>query len=135
MLAEFQIDHIAIRTRDVAGTQEFFSRVFGLAVGERAAERRRIPGCWLYSGDRPVVHIIGSHGFGIDHAAEAFDHVSFRLTDIDGFLNRLDRLGIRYTTADREDYRERSVFLRAPGGPLLEVLFDVPARTGDDSLH
>ena len=54
------LDHVTIRTGDIAGTRAFFETVFDLTVGERPAAIRRIPGYWLYADGKPIVHIIGS---------------------------------------------------------------------------
>lgn len=121
-----QIDHVTIRTRDIAGAREFFRTVFDLEAGERPAAIRHIPGCWLYSEGKPIVHIIGSHGSGEDRAAEAIDHVGLRMTDYTGFRAKLDRLGIRYSPMDLADIGERRLFLHMPGGPLLEAVFSEP---------
>lgn len=121
-----QLDHVTIRTRDIAATRDFFTQVFGLAPGDRPALIRRIPGCWLYAGAAPIVHIIGARGHGLDRAPEAIDHVGFRLTGYADFRAKLDRLAIRYSTMDLADLGERRLFFRAPGGPLLEAVFAEP---------
>src|SRR5882724_13573235 len=75
-----KLDHVTIRTRDLQATRNFFLSVFDLKEGERPlAIQRRIPGHWLYSEGHPLVHIIGSQGHGSDRAAEAIDHVGFRM--------------------------------------------------------
>ena len=129
-----QLDHVTIRTRDIAGTRDFFRTIFDLELGDRPAAIARIPGCWLYSQGRAMVHIIGSHGIGSDRAAEAIDHVGFRLSDYAAFRARLDGLGVRYQTMDLADIQERRLFLHAPGGPLLEAVFfePVPEEKGGD---
>ena len=121
-----RLDHVTIRTRDIAGTRDFFRKVFDIEEGERPQAIRRIPGTWLYSEGQPVVHIIGSHGFGIDRAAEAIDHVGLRLEGYGAFRAKLERLSIRYSTMDLADIQERRLFLHAPGGPLLEAVFSEP---------
>ena len=122
-----KLDHITIRTRDLPATRDFFLKVFDLTEGERPlAIQRRIPGHWLYSEGHPLVHIIGSQGQGIDRAAEAIDHVGFRMQGYAELRNKLDRLGIRYSTMDLADLEERRLFFRAPGGPLLEAVFSEP---------
>jgi catechol 2,3-dioxygenase-like lactoylglutathione lyase family enzyme len=122
-----KLDHITIRTRDLPATRSFFLSVFDLREGERPlAIQRRIPGHWLYSEGHPLVHIIGSQGSGSDRAAEAIDHVGFRMEDYAGFRNKLDQLGIHYSTMDLADLEERRLFFRAPGGPLLEAVFSEP---------
>jgi glyoxylase I family protein len=120
------LDHVTIRTRDLETTRSFFLTVFGLEEGARPLAIRRIPGHWLYSEGRPVVHIIGSHGYGIDRSAEAIDHVGLRMEGYADFRKKLDRLGIRYTPMDLADIQERRLFFHAPGGPLLEAVFSEP---------
>lgn len=121
-----RLDHVTIRTRDIAAARDFFRTVFELEDGERPRAIRGIPGFWLYSEGQPLVHIIGSGGTGFDQAAEAIDHVGFRLEGYAAFRARLDRLGIRYSLMDLADIQERRIFLRAPGGPLLEAVFSEP---------
>ncbi len=122
-----KLDHVTIRTRDLPATRDFFLKVFDLTEGERPlAIQRRIPGHWLYSEGHPLVHIIGSQGQGIDRAAEAIDHVGFRMQGYAELRNKLDQLGIRYSTMDLADLEERRLFFRAPGGPLLEAAFSEP---------
>jgi catechol 2,3-dioxygenase-like lactoylglutathione lyase family enzyme len=120
------LDHVTIRTRDLKATRSFFLTVFDLKEGERPLAIRRIPGHWLYAEGHPLVHIIGSQGYGIDRSAEAIDHVGLRMTSYAEFRRKLDGLGIRYSLMDLGDIQERRLFLRAPGGPLLEVVFSEP---------
>jgi len=120
------LDHVTIRTRDLQATRSFFLTVFGLEEGERPLAIRRIPGHWLYSEGRPLIHIIGSQGHGIDRSAEAIDHVGLRLEGYAAFRQKLDQLGIRYSTMALADLQERRLFFHAPGGPLLEAVFSEP---------
>ena len=121
-----KLDHVTIRTRDLQATRSFFLTLFDLREGERPLAIRRIPGHWLYSEGHPLVHIIGSQGSGFDRAAEAIDHVGLRMEGYAEFRNKLDQLGIRYSTMDLADIGERRLFFRAPGGPLLEAVFSEP---------
>jgi catechol 2,3-dioxygenase-like lactoylglutathione lyase family enzyme len=121
-----KLDHVTIRTRDLQAARSFFLKVFDLEEGERPLAIQRIPGHWLYSDDHPLVHIIGSQGYGNDRSAEAIDHVGFRMQGYAEFRNKLDLLGIRYSTMDLADLGERRLFFRAPGGPLLEAVFSEP---------
>ena len=121
-----KLDHVTIRTRDLQAARSFFLKVFDLKEGERPLAIHRIPGHWLYSEGHPLVHIIGSQGYGNDRSAEAIDHVGFRMQGYAEFRNKLDLLGIRYSTMDLADLGERRLFFRAPGGPLLEAVFSEP---------
>lgn len=118
-----QLDHVTIRTRDLPAARTFFMDVFELQERPRPAAIRHIPGHWLYSDDEPLVHLIGSHGDGNDQAAEAIDHVGFRLTGYGAFRQKLDRLGIQYSPMELPELNERRLFFRTPGGPLLEAVF------------
>jgi catechol 2,3-dioxygenase-like lactoylglutathione lyase family enzyme len=118
------IDHITIRTRDLTGTKEFFLEVFDeLEEQDRPRAIQRIPGHWLYADGKPIVHLIGSRGHGLDGAPEAFDHVGLRLEGYSAFRNKLDELGITYSTMDLPELDERRLFFRTPSGPLLEAVF------------
>jgi glyoxylase I family protein len=121
-----KLDHVTIRTRDLQATRSFFLTLFDLEEGERPLAIHRIPGHWLYSEGHPLVHIIGSQGYGIDRAAEAIDHVGLQMKGYADFRDKLDRLGIRYSTMDLADLQERRLFFHAPGGPLLEAVFSEP---------
>jgi catechol 2,3-dioxygenase-like lactoylglutathione lyase family enzyme len=121
-----KLDHVTIRTRDLQATRSFFLTLFDLEEGERPRAIQRIPGHWLYSEGHPLVHIIGSQGYGIDRAAEAIDHVGLRLEGYAEFRKKLDQLGIRHTPMDLADLQERRLSFRAPGGPLLEAVFSEP---------
>ena len=123
------LDHITLRTRNLPGTRDFFVELFELEEKPRPKEIQHIPGHWLYAGDRPIIHLIGSygsHGNGQDRAAEAFDHVGLHLEDYTGFRSRLDHMGITYSLMEVPELDERRLFFRTPGGPLLEAVFHEP---------
>jgi glyoxylase I family protein len=125
------LDHVTIRTRDLQAIRSFFLTVFDLEEGERPLAIRRIPGHWLYSGGRPLVHLIGSQGNGIDRSAEAIDHVGLRMEGYANFRKKLDQLGIRYSSMDLADLQERRLFFHAPGGTLLEAVFSESVPQGN----
>lgn len=125
------LDHVTLRTTDLARTRDFFLSVFDLKEGTRPAAIQRIPGHWLYAGDEPVLHLIGSQGNGIERAAEAWDHAAFRLKDYAGFKARLEAMAIPYSPMDLPDIHERRLFFRAPGGPLIETVF----KGADNDLY
>lgn len=117
------IDHVTLRTRDLCGTRDFMMQVFGLEEGRRPMEISGFPGCWLYSDGLPLVHIIEAHGSGLLRASEFIDHVGFRMGNYDAFKAKLERLSIAYRTMEIPSINERRIFLRTPGGHLLETVF------------
>jgi catechol 2,3-dioxygenase-like lactoylglutathione lyase family enzyme len=130
------LDHITVRTRDLPGTKDFFLKVFDeLEERERPKAIHRIPGHWLYAGDRPIVHLIGSNGRGMDGAAEAFDHIGIHLDGYAEFRTKLETLGIRYSTMDLPELDERRLFFRTPSGPLLEAVFHEPTLHAQEPIQ
>ncbi|KQV80041.1 VOC family protein [Rhizobium sp. Root1220] len=122
-----KIDHVTLRTADLEATRQFLEAVLGLKPGHRPAFS--FPGYWLYEGDDPIVHLIPGGGRMTGHDAEIIDHAGFRLHDYHGTRTRLEARGIGYSTMDLPDLGERRLFVRTPGGILLELVFrtELPA--------
>lgn len=115
------IDHATIRTADLEGTRHFFETVLGLTVGPRPDFG--FPGYWLYADGQPLVHLIPSRGGPVDRAGEALDHVGFRLEGRDAWAAKLSALGILWSPMELPELGERRLFIRTPGGILLELVF------------
>ncbi len=115
------IDHVTLRTADLEATRTFLETVLGLTVGYRPPFP--FPGYWLYEGDEPIVHLIPGGGRMVGRDAETIDHAGFRLSDYAGSREKLETLGIRYSTMDLPDLGERRLFVHTPGGILLELVF------------
>lgn len=127
------LDHITLRTRNLGATRDFFLQVFDLEERERPKAIQRIPGHWLYSEDKPIIHLIGSQGYGLDGSAEAFDHIGLRLESYGAFRAKLESLGISYSKMDLPELMERRLFFRTPSGPLLEAVFTEPKTESDET--
>jgi catechol 2,3-dioxygenase-like lactoylglutathione lyase family enzyme len=115
------IDHATIRTADLEGTRQFFETVLGLTVGPRPDFG--FPGYWLYAEDQPLIHLIPGRGGPVDRSGEALDHVGFRLENRDAWAAKLSALGIRWSPMELPELGERRLFIRTPGGILLELVF------------
>jgi catechol 2,3-dioxygenase-like lactoylglutathione lyase family enzyme len=126
------IDHVTLRTADLEQTRAFLEAVLDLKVGYRPAFS--FPGYWLYEGDDPIVHLIPGEDRTVGRDAEAIDHAGFRLDDYDGTRTKLDALAIRYQTMDLADLNERRLFIRTPGGILLELVFVRVLRNSGNHL-
>lgn len=121
-----RIDHVNIRTSDIAATAAFFRDVLGLRVGDPPRlDPARFQ--WVYAPDgAAVVHVTidpeapppgaaGSTG-GLDHAA-------FLCSDLAEMQARLDRAGATYETKGRPDGTLTQLFVTEPNGVLLELNF------------
>jgi len=115
-----QLDHVTLRTADLEGTRQFLQDLLGLTVGYRPDFG--FAGYWLYNDGGPVVHLIPGGGRAIGRDSEAIDHIGFRLEGYDAFRARLDDDGIVYSTMDLVELGERRLFVRTPGGILLELV-------------
>lgn len=115
------LDHVTLRTRDLAATKDFLESLFSVKPGYRPDFP--FPGYWLYAGGEPVIHLIPAHSGASDAGGEAIDHVGFRLEDYGAYRAKLDGMGIKYSRMDMPELGERRLFVRTPGGILLELVF------------
>lgn len=116
-----RLDHVTLRTADLDVTRTFLQDLLGLAVGYRP--NFGFPGYWLYHGDEPIVHLIPGDATSSGRIGEMIDHVAFRLEGYASFRQGLDGKGISYSTMDLPDLGERRLFVRTPGGILIELVF------------
>ncbi|MFP3542464.1 glyoxalase [Rhizobium sp. SIMBA_035] len=121
------IDHVTLRTADLEGTKVFLEDLLGLTVGARPDFG--FPGYWLYDEGEPVVHLIPGAGATVGRDAETIDHVGFRLRGYQVFRKKLDDAATAYSTMDLPELGERRLFVRTPGGILLELVFREDAKT------
>ncbi len=116
-----QLDHVTLRTADLEGTRHFLQDLLGLTIGYRPDFD--FPGYWLYQGQEPIVHLIPGGGLPVGRDAETIDHIGFRCEGYASFRQRLDDKAIPYSTMDLSDLGERRLFVRTPGGILVELVF------------
>jgi catechol 2,3-dioxygenase-like lactoylglutathione lyase family enzyme len=130
-LALDYLDHVNLRTRNVAALTRFYRDVLGLMPGDRPAFP--FAGAWLYLGDRPVVHLVELVAGAIDDAAQAraaspgpvsLSHFAFRgRGPADAFMARLDAAGVAYRVGALPGSGIVQVNLQDPDGNDLHVDF------------
>lgn len=120
-MSPVHLDHATLRTHDLEGARAFLEAVLGLEAGYRPDFG--FPGYWLYAGGEPVVHLIPGDGIPVDRRGELIDHVGFRLEGYEAHVARLERLAIAYSRMELPELGERRLFVRTPGGILLELVF------------
>jgi catechol 2,3-dioxygenase-like lactoylglutathione lyase family enzyme len=145
------INHVSIRTTDLAATRAFYVDLLGLKEGPRP--EFPFPGHWLYQGPTDSYANAAVHLIGIDphdrsglegylgernetllRGSGAVDHVAFIATDLAGMLERL--------RVARVEPRQRTVpgvglhqlFLDDPSGVMVELNYAVAEKQALDGL-
>ena len=118
-----RIDHINIAAPAalLAEVRDFYCAVFGLDDGPRPDFG--IPGHWLYSDGKPIVHLLESAQHTGSATPYHLDHVAFELQGLAAFTARLDALGVSYFALPNQVTRMTQVFLKDPCGIGLEANF------------
>lgn len=118
-----QIDHINIRASEplLERVKAFYCDVLGLEEGFRPAFASR--GYWLYSADRPIVHLSQGGQELSDRAPAHLDHVAFRSAGLAAFTARLRDAGIAYRSNYIPELGITQLFFSDPAGTGLEVNF------------
>ena len=124
-MAILDLDHINIRTTELAGTRAFFTEVLGLTVGWRPDFP--FDGTWLYAGDKDVVHLVQvtkAHG---PSNGSALDHFAFTIDDFEDARRRLEAAGIDYRETAAPNGGIRQFFLTELNGVTIELNCRTPA--------
>ncbi|MCH9052100.1 MAG: VOC family protein [Proteobacteria bacterium] len=127
-----KLDHFLVRAADLAATKAFYETVLGLRDGDRPSFP--FPGHWLYLGDSPCVHLVGTSADAAQSAylddggraevnvgSGAVDHIGFWATDLDGMLERLEDLSV--PARRREVPGLVQLFVEDPNGITIELNF------------
>ncbi|MCB1510119.1 MAG: VOC family protein [Hyphomicrobiaceae bacterium] len=89
------LDHVNVRTSRLEAMVEWYGRVLGMPSGERPPFP--FPGAWLYVGDQPYVHLIGTDKEPGAHPDDLkIEHFAFSAQGLSEFTKKLDEAGERY---------------------------------------
>ena len=118
------LDHINIRTTDLAATRAFFMDVLGLTPGWRPDFP--FGGAWLYAGDKDVVHLVEVKTAGAASKGSALDHFAFAIDDYEETERRLQAAGIPYEPAVSPNGGIRQMFVTELNGVNFELNWRPP---------
>jgi catechol 2,3-dioxygenase-like lactoylglutathione lyase family enzyme len=113
------LDHINIRTADLAATKALFVDVLGLSEGWRPPFP--FPGAWLYAGDKDVVHLVKVDRPAADSAGSSLDHFAFDIADYDEALARVEATGLSFRATTTPGTSVKQIFVRDPNGVTIEL--------------
>lgn len=122
------LDHINIRTADLAGTRAFFTGVLGLTEGWRPPFP--FPGAWLYAGDKDVVHLVEVGTAGAASEGSSLDHFAFDISDYDEALRRVEATGLSFRATTTPGGSVRQIFVRDLNGVTIELNWKGPSPRG-----
>lgn len=113
------LDHINIRTADLAATKRLFIDVLGLAEGWRPPFP--FPGAWLYAGDKDVVHLVEVAQPAAASDGSSLDHFAFDISDYDEVLQRVEATGLKFRATTTPGTSVKQIFVRDPNGVTIEL--------------
>ncbi len=102
------MNHFTILTDDVAATVDFYRDLLGLVDGPRPPFS--FPGAWMYSGDAPILHVVGGRKES-ELRAGVIDHMAFSAVGLADTVARLSARGIEYECR------------RLPAGDMWQLFF------------
>lgn len=124
-----RLDHINVRTANLAAMTEWYGRILGMAPGPRPGFP--FPGAWLYAGAFPVLHLVGVETRpGADPGDVRLEHFALAATGLKPLLARLEAAGERYRLNPILDFSVLQVNLWDPDGNHIHVDFDLAEAAG-----
>ena len=118
-----EFDHTTVYVRDVAKSVEFYGKVLGLErIPDPFKDDKHV---WFRAGAHSQLHIVGGATQATPHEIEV--HCAFRVTSLDEFRAKLDRLGVAYRNLNgggkmsvRTD-GVHQIYFQDPDGYWIEV--------------
>lgn len=118
------LDHANIVIADLDKTVGFFTDVLGFTKGDRPDFR--VPGAWLYSQGRPLIHLTQATGFlPAERMSPRIDHIALRVADLDEWRAALDRVrahGIEYQVNTPNDGSDFQLWVAIAPGITVEII-------------
>ena len=128
------IDHILLKTKNLAKMVEFFEQVLDIKKGSRPDFK--FPGAWLWKDNRPLVHLseidddnneqhqyLPHQSLQVSEGTGVIDHIAFSGENYEAFIVRLKRYHIEYVERVVPLTNEQQVFIQGPENLNVEVQF------------
>lgn len=117
-----RLDHVNLRTANLAAMTEFYTTVLGLTIGSRP--KFDFPGAWLYCGDIAIVHLVGVADAPRPYSPDQqLEHFALTGTDLDSFLLTLEQHQLPYRLVRLDDIGLTLCNLWDPDGNHIHIDF------------
>lgn len=124
-MAMLKLDHINVRTTNLAAMESWYTNVLGMTVGRRPDFD--FPGAWMYIGDHAVVHLVGVEGSASAGAGSETDlkleHFALSAKGWKEFEARLTAMGEKYRTRKLPGFNILQCNVWDPDGNHIHVDF------------
>jgi catechol 2,3-dioxygenase-like lactoylglutathione lyase family enzyme len=118
------LDHANIVVLDLDKTVDFFVDVLGFKKGHRPDFR--MPGAWLYSQGRPLIHLTQATGESTaGKVSPRIDHIALRVADLDEWNALLDRVkahGAEHQVYAPDDGSDFQFWVSLAAGVTVEII-------------
>lgn len=135
------IEHFLIQSADMAATRDWYVRVLGMREGPHPDFK--FPVCWLYLGEKDIVHLTAG-GKDVSENRKRYlgqqsedlqgsgvvDHIAFRCTGLHEMLQHLRREGVPFTQRQVSDQGLYQLFLLDPNGVKIELNYAAAEAAG-----
>ncbi len=127
------LDHVNVRTRNLERMVDWYGRVLGMREGKRPGFD--FPGAWLYTGDKPYVHLVG-----VDRPLPAhqddlrLEHFALSASGLHGFLDHLKSESVDCKLVKVPDFPIVQVNIWDPDGNHIHIDFPEDEAVGLEGL-
>ena len=122
------LHHVAIKSKDLAATEKFYTKVLGMKKVERP--EFKFPGVWLEMGET-MFHIYGGDAakthagdYKYNQGSAPVDHVALRAKGFDKMKEVCKKHRCTWRQFDIPDFKLWQLFVQDPSGVIVELNFD-----------
>ena len=125
------LEHINIRTADLARTLAFFGEVLGMKVGPSPGSGSTENGAWIFdTTGKAVIHVASSKviypsdsHFPFERSAGSgtLHHVALKCSGFEETLARVQALGMKFYLNDMPQRKLRQIFVHDANESLFEL--------------